>query len=592
MKPLKITLVVMLAVTAVYLLILLMQPSGSFWITDCGNKFILVQNMNRTGSINIAYPSADIDPDGRFFPKADFHFQRVGDKFQSFYPPYYPWLGLQAWRLAGTAGLSLLSMLSMLVVIWLSTVIADRMGIKDQWRITVPVLAFCTPFFFYSQVFWEHGFSIIFSSLAFILLLKWGPGNSREDQETLQGRGYLFMALAGILMGISCIFREESYLFFGAAGLAMLLMRVPVRRLAVYGASWAVALTPAWLWQYSTYGNIMGIHAVGYRSLAQYSVADTLFDKVMLKISNFYVFLLEFGATAPPPSKWFIAAALPAAILILLGIYTSNKRRSFRISRSVLAIICALISLIMVVLLYRNDAPVINTLFTKGVIAGSPFLLLIFCYGREMWGENIRLKFALITSAIFAVVTCLALNQGVLGVIWGARHFLVLFPVLVPLAVWAFNRFVVDASGRLIKINAIGAAGLLLASLLIQGHAVRTLYIKKNASSKVIETLALTKPQIIVSDVHWLAEDCAPLYFKKHFMQIRNDRDLIDLVALLKRNGIKQFTLALSARPQFRRLTNYGLKQFMNRVDIVGQQVVKSPGAKFMDLIISECRIR
>ncbi len=591
LKPIKMTFISVLVVAAVYMLALLMQPSGTFWITDCGNKFILVQNMDRTGSINIDYPAADIDPEGQFFPKADFHFQRIGDKFQSFYPPYYPWFGLQAWRIAGIIGLGLLSMLSMLVVIWLSTAIADRMGIEDRWRMTVPVLAFCTPFFFYSQVFWEHGFSMIFSSLAFILLLTC-VDCEKNSEDSQKGRGYLLMAVAGILMGVSCIFREESYLFFGATGLAMLLMRVPVRRLAAYGMAWAVTLVPVWLWQYSIYGNIMGVHAVGYRSLSKYSVAETLFDKVMLKISNFYVFLLEFGATAPPPSKWFIIAAVPAAILILLGIYTSNKRKVFRVSRSVLTIVCALLSLGMVLLLLRNDAPVINTLFTKGVIAGSPFLLLIFCYGREVWGHNLRLKFALITSAIFAVVTCLVLNQGVLGVIWGARHFLVLFPVLVPLAVLAFNRFVKDESGKLIKLNVIGAAGLLLASFLIQGHAVRTLYVKKFASRRVINTLAATKPQVIVSDVHWLTEDCAPLFFQKKFMQVKNDKELIDLITLLKRKNVKKFTLVLSSEPQFRCLSNYGLKLFEQRVEITGQQIIKNPKAGFMNIIVSECRFR
>ena len=92
-KPCRYDVMLPLAALAVIMTgVAWLLPHDSFWITDGGNKFILLQNLLRHSTTVIAYPAADIDPEGQFFPDGGFHFQRVGGHFQSFYPPYYPWL--------------------------------------------------------------------------------------------------------------------------------------------------------------------------------------------------------------------------------------------------------------------------------------------------------------------------------------------------------------------------------------------------------------------------------------------------------------------------------------------------------------------
>ncbi|MBN2641333.1 MAG: hypothetical protein JXR78_06760, partial [Victivallales bacterium] len=70
MSPGKITVLMLSGVLLIYLSAFVLLPSGAFWITDGGNKFILIQNMERFGSINIDYPARDIDPEKRFFLRA------------------------------------------------------------------------------------------------------------------------------------------------------------------------------------------------------------------------------------------------------------------------------------------------------------------------------------------------------------------------------------------------------------------------------------------------------------------------------------------------------------------------------------------
>lgn len=586
MNPGRITVLMLSGVLLVYLLAFVLLPSGAFWITDGGNKFILIQNMERFGSINIDYPARDIDPEKRFFPRADFHFQKVGDNIQSFYPPYYPFLALGAYKLLGINGLMLLSLLSMMVVVYLSVIIADALGVDDRWRWTVPVVALCTPFFFYSQVFWEHAFSMIFSSMAFILILKsgvWENGPARRIR--------IFMLLAGGLMGFSGIFREESYIFFGAVGLSMLLLRVKFRHLAVFGCAWAAVLCPLWIYQYMAYGHVLGIHAVGYNALAAQSSAGGIWDRIILKFSNFYVFLYQFDVTAPPPSKWYMLAALPAILLTFFGICFRNTRTMF-VVKSMLAGLYATVSVVLTMLLAGNNDPAINTLFTKGLIAGSPFLLLPLMFFRDLWRKNIRIRFVLMIAVIFAAVTCLFLNQGVLGVIWGARHFLVLFPLLAPVSVWAARKFAESCTTRFSGYAVLTVAVLFMSSLLIQAIAVRTIYIKKTASNMIMDALRSAPAAVVATDIHWLNEDCAPLYFEKQFMQLLSDRDLFDLIAALKSKGVDKFNLVLSLQPQFRVFTNAGMARFHEYVEITAHREIRPPRAGFMDVILVECRIR
>ncbi|MBN2641433.1 MAG: hypothetical protein JXR78_07265, partial [Victivallales bacterium] len=435
-------------------------------------------------------------------------------------------------------------------------------------------------------VFWEHAFSMIFSSIAFILILKsgvWENGPARRIR--------IFMFLAGGLVGFSGIFREESYIFFGAVGLSMLFLRVKFRHLAVFGCAWAAVLCPLWIYQYMAYGHVLGIHAVGYNALAAQSPAGGILDRIILKFSNFYVFLYQFDVTAPPPSKWYMLLALPAVLLTFCGICFRTTRLMF-VVKSILAGLCATMSVVLTILLAGNNDPAINTLFTKGFIAGSPFLLLPLMFFHDLWRENIRIRFVLMITVIFSLVTCLFLNQGVLGVIWGARHFLVLFPLLVPVAILAARKFSKSRTTRFPGYAVLTVALLFVSSLLIQTIAVRTIYIKKNASNMIMDALRSMPSAVVATDIYWLNEDCAPLYFEKQFMQLLSDRDLFDLIAALKSKGVDKFNLVLSLQPHFRVFTNAGMARFNKYVEIIGHREIRPPHAGFMDVILVECRIR
>ena len=134
------------AVPAVAGLLLLLQaallPAGAVWVTDNGNKFIILENLLRNGSAAIAYPAAEIDPGRRFFPDGNFHFQRHGGRIVSVYPEFFSALALPGYRLFGAVGLWLLPVGGTLAVLALFLALLPKYG--PGWKLEAGLAGCCS----------------------------------------------------------------------------------------------------------------------------------------------------------------------------------------------------------------------------------------------------------------------------------------------------------------------------------------------------------------------------------------------------------------------------------------------------------------
>ena len=588
-KPCRYDVMLPLAALAVIMTgVAWLLPHDRFWITDGGNKFILLQNILLHGSTAISYPAADIDPEGQFFPDGGFHFRRVGDQFQSFYPPYYPWLCAVAVKYAGTAAVFLLSLVSGLACVWLTLRIAKTMRLALPAPLLAAAAGLGTPFLFYSLVFWEHMFSIVFAAAAMWLVVKARFYSDDKPPVPL----LLYYAAGGLLLAVSSLFREESYILLGAVGLALLCLRTPFRALATFGISWVLPLVPLWMYQYSTYGHILGSHARGYQALADKIHAPGMMDRIVLKMSNFYVFLFKFQAGAPPPEIYATILVLPAILLVAASLLLPDRKYK-RVLTAILLAGCALSALLLEIKLLRNPDPIINTLFTQGLLTAVPLLLVPIAGARGLWREHPACRFILLTWLFFGLTVCLFLNQGELGLIWGPRHFLVLMPLLVPAAVYLLMRwYAARGRGWSEKVLFFSAAALFLTSMATQFHGVSTLYYKKKASAAIVATLKSMPEPVVVSDVFWLGEDCGAIFFEKKFMQVDSDKELEALLKRLEQKKVGSFILVLSANPMYRSLSNPAIGRLLSRVEPVAQQQISMPRAGFMTVIITTCRLK
>lgn len=116
--------------------------------------------------------------------------------------------------------------------------------------------------------------------------------------------------------------------------------------------------------------------------------------------------------------------------------------------------------------------------------------------------------------------------------------------------------------------------------------------IKKEASGAIAAALLKQPAEVIVSDVFWLPEDCAAIFYRKKFMQVRDDRQLAELLELLRRRQVKSFALVLSAEPMFRRLTRPGIERLLQEVRILKEERIVTPGAAFMSVGVFVCEPR
>jgi len=576
---------ILAAVAVVYAVLALALPERGFWTTDGGNKFIVIQNLLTHGTADIAYPAVGSDPHGHFFPDGEFHFHKHPDgRMTSFYPPYYPFLCSLWMHGTGTnpVWLSVLSGLAAVAVSWL---LIRRLTPESPPGLPLTALAFGTPFWFYSLVLWEHQFSIFWAILAMTLLVGETFTRSAPPRRAVY-------ALAGLLLAVSCWFREESYLLFGAVGLALLVMRTPWRRLAWLGGGWAAAMLPLWWYQYAVYGHILGLHALGYRALAQLKPVTPGWDALLEKTSNFYVFLFKFAAGMPFPDPWAIGLILPFVALLAVGLLRPEKKLTKRLKLWLLPL-AAGCSAILTIRIFRNPEPVLNTIFTQGLFPAVPLLAVAAAESRSLWREKPVFRLILLGWLFYTLTACWGLNQGELGLIWGPRHYLVWLPLLVPLAVHVLLRDEIASrrsrAGRLLL-----ASGILLflTSLALQVHGIIMLQGKKQASEKIVTELEKMPSPVVVTDVFWLGEECGAMFYEKQFMCVKGDEDLDELLAQLRQHGVKDFTLVLSTRPDYRRLSNAALQRLLDQANAGQPRQIVSPGAGFLGLLMTECRFK
>lgn len=240
------------AVPAVAGLLLLLQaallPAGAVWVTDNGNKFIILENLLRNGSAAIAYPAAEIDPGRRFFPDGNFHFQRHCGRIVSIYPEFFSALALPGYRLFGAVGLWLLPVGGTLGGPCAVSRAAAEIWAGLETRGGTGRLLLCgSPLLFYSGTFWEMTAATAFPLAAL-----------------LAARRRRLLA-AGLLLGLGLWLREEFYLIALAAGIAALFFYPKEwRRCVPFGAGFLLAAIPLWIYNLVNYGHILGLHGALY----------------------------------------------------------------------------------------------------------------------------------------------------------------------------------------------------------------------------------------------------------------------------------------------------------------------------------------
>lgn len=545
-----------------------LSPDGVFWTTDGGNKFIQMENFELHGGLSIAYPASTIDPELRFFPFSGHHFLKANGRALSFYPPYFPLISLPFHKIFGFYGIHIVPAVAAILCLAASWGIAGALGLKG-WRRTasVAILAFASPLLFYGAAFWEHSLAILLSSLSLLLIL---PDVSAEKSNKWR------LIYAGLPLGLSCVLREESYIF-AASMAAALAWTGHWRRIIPLASGCAMILIPLWALQLSLYGSPLGSHASVYRGMEGKAGALQMLADIA---ENFHFYLIKFGNEGWPTT--LLSILLLLAFLAGLSCRISSTRPWIAIS---IMSACLPLSAFLSLKFIQCQDFVAATRLAQALLPGTPFLIVLLLSSGCLLnsGEPSRRLLSSLCLA-YAALACLSLNRADIGVIWGPRHFLPLFPLLTPLCVLAFDGLLEACPSKSAKVvlSALAAALLILGAGL-QFYGLRLLQVKLEASSLLKTELERRAGQgPLISDVFWLPEEMGTLYHKIPMMQVGDSASLEEAVLLLRKGGVKRFTLVLSANPQFRKIGRDDMSRSLKLMKVEPGPQVAHPEADSM----------
>lgn len=495
-------------------------PPAPVWITDSGNKYMVMQNFVKHGSMEFRHPAPE------FFHYCDFHFQRLSDgRIVSFFPPALPALTAPLWQNAGDYAVCLIPLLSAVVILFaLQKLLPER-----QYPPLMLIAA--SPLLFYAVQLWE-----MVPAAAAVTLAAWG---FREKK----------YFLAGIIFGCGVWMREELYLLGAAAGIAMLCHK-KWRAMSSFAAGAAIPVLLLWAINHHCYGHILGIH--GQSNLQNNRPADAVWWHDVC--FNYYQQLLRFD-TAGKVSLWLFPAALGTAFAAgfapSFAAWKPLKRFSMYLTG--IAVTAAALSLL------RSADPLLVSAQTAGLFISCPLAIPALMNHRALCrSKSTGISLTAITCIVFILAVPPFLNRHDIGLTWGSRHYIVIMPLLAILSFYSCkcSRWLKDERKYFLLT-------LLLGGAIMQIWAAAALYQVSHRTAELENSLRKSADKVIVTDLFFLPEMTPRLADENLWLEITGEKQTEKLLDIFARTGSEGFTLIISESPNYRRLPQAALARLL-----------------------------
>lgn len=528
--------------TAVFLLLgaLFCLKPGAVWITDNGNKYIMMRHFAQGGGKIIPHAVPEL------FPTGGFHFIKAPGGAVSFYLPYLSALTAPFYRIFGERGALFFPLCATLLLLGLAW---------KYWNIPPPLLLLSTPLFFYSLVLWEMtpGACLV---LAVLLL------TAKKH-----------FPLAGVLLGVSLLMREEGYFVCAALGGALLLTG-RFRETGKFLAGFLGAALVVWGYQWISDGHFLGYHGKMYylNNNEQFSLTGQM--KVVF--FNFFHHLFRFDSWGTSKLNCLVWSAL---LPLAAGAFP-RFREGVKVKYLSVGIYLGCMAFLAAGVWFQKDvimtASLLTGLFTATpVVAG--FMVNWHPFLKMKRFRGVTLFILLYTAAVPVLMTA-----SDIGLVWGSRHFLVLLAPLVYLSVTGFRLSFGKRRGKLFFAAAAAV------SIAIQLFGLYALERVSSDSHSIEADLLARKEKVIVTDVFYIPEQMPRLFFEKTVLQVVTPQDAARLKAYLQEKKIKNLLLILS--PRFRRMDDGVLKEVLTACPLTAPPEKLTGKGGFPDLFAGTLR--
>ena len=522
----------------------LLLPPLPLFITDNGNKYIIMRDFAETGTFVIEH----LEP--ALFPRGGFHFQSLENgNIYSFHSWVLPVISSFFYKFAGENAALLPVWLAGLGILLL--LCHDKKSRFAAWG-----LLLTTPIWLYSQMLWEMVPSAFAVLAAFVLLKK------------------RHIYAAGFILGLGIWFREELYILSAVLGLLMLVSRrwKDVLFLALGGIT---AVLPLWLCNYFIYGHILGLHGATYalNNRTGFSFAG----EIQGFFFNYYQHLLRFETLSDNRSL-FLSLIGTAALLV------PGWVKSVRIKLAGLGIF-TIIDAVFIWNLFKSPTPLFTCGISMSLFFSLPLAAGFFINLRQLWNDKkqyIRFMTRAVTIFIFAVPPLL--TRFDIGLTFGARHYICIMPLLMLLSFRGFALMQCPIRWKQFFLIALTVTGI---ALQIWGFNV--LYTTANHSADLEQRLADLPEKVVVTDIFYLPEQAPRLFFDKTFFEVITEKQTGILLEFLNKHQITEFILLLSADNNFRRMENQTLGRILTAYPVTEAPVAVN-AAPGMPLFIARCR--
>ncbi len=511
-----------LGITVLYVfLFVTILPHDSIWISDEGNRIAAVRAYADTSQKYLPDPLAGLQqvPEQglRAYPKPYFIQEKDG-KWRSAYSAFFPWITSFLYRASGRPGLVLLPVIAGLLGILAAGMTAKTLGL-DNLKASFAMLlcAFGTPFLFYSGVFLETTTAAFLAAMGIWLVLKAMDSPS----------GLVLFFAGGLLVGVSSLFREEGFVLAAGIFLGIAAACFSWKRLIAFSAGAWVVILPLMIFNCQDSGSVFGMHSVVYSGIGAVR-NNPLF---IAKLRDYIMYLALLCMPIP------ILNGLPALLLAAGGILCSLKKTAKYAEYVCYPLIAALC---LFSTFYNLLGDTRGVFIFQSLLDHLPIIAVcVFSIPVLFRNSDRKIRFLAWTSAAAILIPPAMLNEELIGMFWGGRHFMNIIPVLCVLTV------VLLSSDRLTRAAKYGACALIFASVTANAVGYGVLSYKKHFSQELFD--ALDKPEIrtIVTDVFWLPEELAWLPRDVRVIFMTEDNSLEHVAALCKANGIRDFHAVL-----------------------------------------------
>lgn len=514
----------LLAVSVCYGAALCVLEKRGFWITDNANKFLQVQALANSGytDFSIPWPGQIVDPDFAYNP-LPYYFTRVeSGTLYSVFSPVFALISALFFVHLGHWGLYLVPVLSSLAMLaglaQLARLIGHRIAVR---HIAVLTAGLCTPVFFYSLVFWEHTPAICL-----------GVWSVRYLVQFLADSAPKHLGLGMAAAGLSVYFRDEFYLLCLVLALATAFY-ARVGRLKILVSSALIlfaSLLPLWLFQWLTIGHPLGYHLSTHLA----TVADWV-DHIAARPRVFYNL---FVASNPIP-----ALSLVLALPFILAFVLSPRLAAPALQKAVPAYSAvALISAGLSLGGYFFAASPIDYMLksSNALFASAPVVALAFLRSADSDLHPLRRWIWLVALSFAALYALAAPKVGSLGIHWGNRYFLILYPLWAVLAAgnlleWLKRQRPYFSAGVL----AVGAV--LAFSLAAQVYGISLLAKKKAFSQRLHSELRQRSEEVVITNLRWVPHALCGEFYQRPFFYVATPRHYERLLQRLSDEGYKSY---------------------------------------------------